>query len=201
MVKREGAATESDAGLVERLVSGVDATAAFETLYERYGPVTYAFFRRRTGSAELAAEQNQELYLSVLRHVSGYRGASSFTTWLFTLARNQLSHLRRRLRVHTDEWAAEAPAALWDSLEDRGPRPAAEAERSERDRRLRRCIAELPEIERAVVVGQYYGERTLRELTEELRLSNKSGARALLIAAQRRLRRCVERAGIAPAAG
>lgn len=201
MVKRDEAAQREDAELVEDLRSGVDATAAFEALYERYGPMTFAFFRRRTGNAELAAEQNQELYISVLRHVGTWRAESSFKTWLFTLARNQLSHLRRRLRVHTDEWADEAPTQLWEALEDAGEQPTEEAERSERARRLRRCIAELPEVERAVVVGQYYAEHTLRELTDELRLTNKSGARALLIAAQRRLRRCLERVGIAPAEG
>ena len=54
----------------------------------------------------------------------------------------------------------------------------------------------MPEIERAVVFGQYYVGVTLRELTEELKLTNKSGARSFLIAAQRRLKACLARAGI-----
>jgi hypothetical protein len=45
---------------------------------------------------------------------------------------------------------------------------------------------------RAVVVEHYFDGVTLRELTERLSLLNASGSRAVLIAAQRKLRRCME---------
>ena len=35
-------------------------------LYERHRTVTYGFFRRRIGIPEIAAEENQELYLTML---------------------------------------------------------------------------------------------------------------------------------------
>jgi len=54
-------------------------------------------------------------------------------------------------------------------------------------------------VQRAVIVGQYYEGIKLDELTRNLNLTNKSGARASLIAAQRKLRRCMEKAGVASA--
>ena len=48
----------------------------------------------------------------------------------------------------------------------------------------------------AVVLGQYYHDVSLRALSEMLQLTNPSGARAALLAAQRRLRKCLEASGI-----
>ena len=185
-----------DLDLVEAFQRGDNPEQAFRTLFERYAPVTYAFFRRRIGNAEVAAEQNQELYIAVLQHMRGFRGESSFRTWLFRMAQNRIHHWRRRLRVHTDEWADEAPEGLWEGLDDHGPAPDEDVATVQRDRALKACLARLPDVERAVVIGNYYHEITLAALTDELRLTNKSGARALLIAAQRKLKACLRRSGI-----
>ena len=45
-------------------------------------------------------------------------------------------------------------------------------------------------------MGQYYENQTLEDLTCRYNLTNKSGARASLIAGQRKLRRCLESNGI-----
>ena len=46
-----------DESLVRRFREGLDRDAAFLLLYERHFRETHAFFRRRIGSSELAAEQ------------------------------------------------------------------------------------------------------------------------------------------------
>lgn len=188
---------ESDAALVKRFQSGSDRESALIALFERYGQLTYAFLRRRIGNAELAAELNQELYIGVLESLDRFRGESSFKTWLFRLAHHRLANLRRRWRVHLDELPAAAPEDLVDELSTPGDeRPDRRFDQKEVVRHLQRCLAGLPEVERAVVQGQYYEGVTLDELTRRLNLTNKSGARASLIAAQRKLRRCLERAGV-----
>ncbi len=166
-------------------------------LYERYRTVTYAFFRRRIGVPDIAAEENQELYLAVLEHLKDFRGESSFRTWLFQIAHHRLAHLRRRWGVHVDERAEDVPEELWGQIAaPSSDNPEHQAGRNETARALRRCLAALPEIERAVIFGQYYSGITLKLLSRELKLANPSGARALLIAAQRKLRRCLEQAGV-----
>jgi len=173
-----------------------DAGATFEALFERYAHVTDAFFRRRIGTPEIAAEENQELWLAVAKHFAAFRGESTVRTWLFRLARNRLWHLRRRWSVHLDERTDAPPEGFWDALRGDDESPDRSVETHDRRRRLRRCIAELPEVERAVVFGQYWEGVTLKELTQALGMDNPSGARATLIAAQRRLRRCLERSGL-----
>jgi DNA-directed RNA polymerase specialized sigma24 family protein len=116
---------------------------------------------------------------------------------LFQIAHHRLAHLRRRWGVHVDERAEEVPEELWGQIAAPSKEsPERKAGRSEIARALRRCLAALPEIERAVIFGQYYSGITLQLLSRELKLANPSGARALLIAAQRKLRRCLEQAGV-----
>jgi RNA polymerase sigma-70 factor (ECF subfamily) len=189
--------TLSDEALVRNYREGRDPEGAFLELYERHRTETYAFFRRRIGSPDIAAEQNQDLYLAAVEHLREFRGECSFRTWLFQIAHFQLSNLRRRWRVHVDERANDVPEELLTTIQDPdAPDPENQAGRAEIVRALRRCIWALPEIERSVIFGQYYEGVTLNAITGRLGLSNPSGARASLIAAQRKLRICLETAGV-----
>lgn len=190
----------SDRQLIELFQSKVDRQRALAELFERYGPVTYAFLRRRIGDAEIAAEVNQDLFISVLESLDKFRGDASFKTWLFRMAHNRVSNLRRRWRVHLDELPDAAPDELAEELAASGEsRPDETFEIGERQRALQLCLAGLTEIQRGVVLGQYYENVTLEELTARFAMTNKSGARAALIAAQRKLRRCLERSGVGEA--
>jgi RNA polymerase sigma-70 factor (ECF subfamily) len=193
----ETAERVEDLALVQRTRTAGGTSEAIAALFERFGQETYAFFRRRVGDADLAAELNQDLYLAALQGLGRFRRRSSLRTWLFGIAHHRLSHLRSRWRIHLDEVTGTVPERIWQQLaaEDEGG-PEASAVRAERTLALRRCLARLSELHRAVVLGQYYEGRTLAELTRRLDLTNPSGARAPLIAALRLLRRCLERAGV-----
>ncbi|RMG44538.1 MAG: sigma-70 family RNA polymerase sigma factor [Acidobacteria bacterium] len=188
-----GRAMDEDRALLERLRSGPARGDAMAQILERHAERTYAFFRARVGDPEIAAELNQELYLALLDSLRSFRGECSLETWLFRLARWRLAKLRRRWSVHTDESAPRPLEAVAERVPVPGLEPDERAARSERIRRLRDCLARLPEIERAVVVAHYYEGQTLDEVTRRLGLTNPSGARAVLLAAQRHLRACLHR--------
>ena len=118
-------------------------------------------------------------------------------TWIFRLAQNRLSNLRRRWRTHMDELPDAAPEDLvGDVIASHDARPDEDLLREQTSRAIERCMATLSEVQRAVVIGQYYEGATLDELSRRFEMQNKSGARASLIAAQRKLRHCLERAGV-----
>jgi RNA polymerase sigma-70 factor (ECF subfamily) len=192
-----GLPTMKDVSRIESSRTGSGAEECIAALFDKYGPETYGFFRRRTGDPELAAELNQDLYLSALQALGRFRRECSTRTWLFSIAHHRLSRLRARWRTHLDEKNASVPEKVWLRLatEDYDV-PEQVVQRTERIRELRRCLAKLSEVHRAVVVGHYYEGTTLEMLTRNLGLTNPSGARAPLIAALRRLRRCLERAGV-----
>jgi RNA polymerase sigma-70 factor (ECF subfamily) len=186
-----------DQQLVKIFQDGADADVAFMVLFERYGSLTYGFFRRRIGNAETAAELNQDLYMTVIKYLPTFRGESSFKTWLFRVAQNSLSHLRRRWRTHMDERGDEIPEGLWDGLTDEKAEGSDEVlNRSQIATALKGCLARLPETERAVILGNYFEGTTLRELSERLQMDNSSGARAYQIAGLRKLRRCLAGEGV-----
>src|SRR5262245_41481637 len=165
----------SDEELVRRYRQGIDPEGALMELYERYRTMTYAFLRRRIGVPDIAAEENQELYLTVVEHLKDFREESSFRTWLFQIAHHRLAHLRRRWGVHVDERAEEVPGELWEQIAaPSAENPEHRAGRNQIARALRRCLAALPEIERAVVFGQYYSGITLKLLSKELELAHPS---------------------------
>jgi len=196
-MQRKTAEAAPDEDLVHRFQDGTDRDGAIMELFERYGVLTHAFFARRLGNVDLAAELNQELYISVIQSLDRFRGEASFKTWLFRMAQNRLSNLRRRWRTHLDELPDAAPETLVDQLSDSEDQaPDAVVDREKVRTMLHRCLAHLPEIERAVVVGLYYDGVSLQDLTNRFEMQNKSGARASLIAAQRKLRRCLESSGV-----
>lgn len=189
-------AAATDEELVRGYQTGIDREAALVELFERYGAMTYAFLRRRIGDAQVAEEINQELYIGVIESLDRFRGDASFKTWLFRMAQNRLHNLRRRWRTHLDELPDSPPDELLEQVfASNADTPDEQYEKEETNVALERCLAELPDLQRAVVVGQYYENVTLEELTRRFQMTNRSGARASLIAAQRKLRRCLERAG------
>lgn len=194
--KLEKAASRlDDAALVRQFQAGNDQAGVVEILFDRYALLSYAFFCRSVGDRRRAEDLNQELFLEVIKGLPRFRLESSFKTWLFRLAYNHLANLRRRLRTRPDEWKNETPDDLWEQLlPDPASAPDAQLEAERTKVLLRGCLVRLPEIERAIVLGHYYGGSTLKQLTEDLKLTNASGARAYLIAAQRKLKKCMERA-------
>jgi RNA polymerase sigma-70 factor (ECF subfamily) len=95
------AATAPDEALAARAATG-DA-AALEELVMRHQERVYRLALRLTGDPSDAADVLQETFLSVCRHLDGFRGAARFSTWLYRIAANAaLMHRRARARRPTE---------------------------------------------------------------------------------------------------
>ena len=88
------AATDSDDELLAAAAGDRDAFAAF---YRRYERAVLAFFLRRTGDPELAADLTAEVFAAVLVACRRYRpGGGDAVAWLFGIAEHKLIDSRRR---------------------------------------------------------------------------------------------------------
>jgi RNA polymerase sigma-70 factor (ECF subfamily) len=135
-------AASSERTLVDRARSG--DVEAFERLYRSTVGRIHALCLRMTGNSHLAEELTQESYLIAWQKVGGFRGDSSFATWLHRVAVNVvLSH--RRSRSARDE----RPTA---ETELRAVEPSTEPGSSATAIDLEQAIAELPERARTVFV-------------------------------------------------
>ncbi len=124
---------------------------AFEQLMTAQESRMYAVALRMCGNREDAQDCLQEAMLRVYRAISGFKGQSSFSTWVYRITMNScLDELRRR---------KSRMATSLDALLETGFAPSDESDtpeqnslRSEQRRVLEKAIAGLPEDMRAAIV-------------------------------------------------
>ncbi len=123
--------------------------ADFEQTYREYFAFVKAFLTRLSGSEHLAEELTQEIFTQALRHWQSFRGESSITTWLCSIAKRlYLNAARGRRTVSLEavgEIAAEEDVA--DALI-----------RSDRKMAAHRLLHRLPEPYREVFPLRTFGE-------------------------------------------
>jgi RNA polymerase sigma-70 factor (ECF subfamily) len=87
---------EPDAQLLDRARAG--DPVALETLLERHQAQAYRFGLRMCRDQEDAKDVAQDTLIAMARGVREFRGASSISTWLFSIARSFCIKKRRRSR-------------------------------------------------------------------------------------------------------
>ena len=110
------ARAKADLQLVERIRRNEASDDDFRTLYDRYAGATFAFFLRKVGNPDQAADLNQDLYIRLSKSISTFEGRCSWRTWVFLIARSVLAEARahrwqklseRSVSVETEELAGE----------------------------------------------------------------------------------------------
>jgi RNA polymerase sigma-70 factor (ECF subfamily) len=72
------------------------SVAAFDRLYRDHVDRMYRFAQRLCGSPEDAKDLVQETFLSAYRSLKDFRGESSVSTWLYTIAAHACQRMRRK---------------------------------------------------------------------------------------------------------
>lgn len=154
---REASRREDDE-LVRRARAG--KADAFRSLYQKYQERVWATAFRIVGDRELASDLAQEVFVKAYEELPGFRGESSFSTWLYRIAANhainKAGEISRRARLN-ERAARERP-------------DAAEAS-AVLDERVQRALGELSVKLRAVVVLRYLEGLSYEEIAEALDLS------------------------------
>ncbi len=143
--------TRSDADLITDARGG--DRPAIDELLTRYEPSIYRFGLRMCGDEEAAREVLQETLLAAFRHLAGFRGDASLSTWLFQIARSFCIKERRGVRpTHSLDDAGSA------ELVDPAPAPDARVHAQEIGEVLSRAITKLaPEQREALILRDVEG--------------------------------------------
>lgn len=128
--------------------------AALELLLVRYQPHIYRFGLRMCGNVEDAGDVAQESLISMARSLRDFRGDSSVSTWLYTIARRFCIKKRRRSKfAPAREESLDAPgAAAANRLADPAPSPEQTATNRELAAALTRALDALDPAQREVLV-------------------------------------------------
>jgi RNA polymerase sigma factor (sigma-70 family) len=145
--------TDEDQALVTRAQSG-DA-AAFDELVVKYSPRLYGLIYNMTSNHEDTNDMLQDVFAKAYRAIKGFRGKSSFYTWIHTIAVNMtLNFLKKRgRRYHLS--LDDVDASIQNDKEfievTSTSSPVREADLTELQRRLNEAMMKLSDEHRAVV--------------------------------------------------
>ncbi len=73
---------------------------ALETLVEGVQDIVFNLSLRMLGTFADAEDAAQDILLKMITHLSSFRGDSSFTTWVFSIAVNHLKNYRKHMFAH-----------------------------------------------------------------------------------------------------
>jgi RNA polymerase sigma-70 factor (ECF subfamily) len=156
-------------------------------LLRRYRRAVYLWCFRYVRDHERALDMAQDVLLSAYQRMDEFQGRASFSSWLFVIARNRcLNEMRNdSRRENADLDAFESGEA---SVEDR-------IEKEIQEKRLIDAAARvLDTIEQRAIWLRYSEKMPVDEITTLLKLDQKTGARAVLQRARRKLRSALEEA-------
>lgn len=112
---------ESIERAVREFQQGRNKEANFRLLMEAYTVPVARLLRRWVDLERDREDINQDVFLRVYHNLEGFEGASSFKTWLFTIARNTAL---RWLQARSRERHRELPFAEPADFDDGAGRPA-----------------------------------------------------------------------------
>ena len=152
-----------------QLVAGVLAgrRECFETLVERHQRQVHALVYRWLGDHAGADEVVQATFVRAYTHLVDFRGESSFRSWLYGIALNQVRTLYRTRRRERTVPLDEVPESDLPQVEDV---PVAGRLRD----RLADLIAPLPPRQRAVVTLRIVGALPFKEIARLESISENS---------------------------
>jgi len=180
--------TDEDQQLVARTQSG--DPGAFDQLVVKYTPRLYGLVYNMTSNHEDTNDLLQDVFSKAYKAIRGFRGKSSFYTWIHSIAVNMtLNFLKKRgRRYHLS--LDDVDASIQNDKEflelTATSSPVREADLSELQKRLNEAMMKLSDEHRAVVTMFHIQGMPHAEISKILRVSEGT-VRSRLFYANRQL--------------
>lgn len=169
----------TDQELVVRI--GLGDLDSLGELFLRYHPKLLSFAFRMVNDRGAADAVVQDVFLRVLRHADKFDPQQAVRPWLYTIAANLCrDYVSRQSRRSTLELAVDPAAPIASPLDQMASEEEAE--------RVRRAVAELPDIYREIVILRMYEQLPYADIAEVLDI-REGTARSRMEYALSRLRK------------
>jgi RNA polymerase sigma-70 factor (ECF subfamily) len=159
-----------DAVLIKRFQLG--EREAFDSLIHCHQEVAYKYALRLTSNKDAAGDVVAEAFLRVYRSLDGFKGESSFKTWLYRIITNCYFDIRKKAASRPTV-SLDAQFELGDSevevqFVDPSDSPGEEIERKERITRINEAIRTLPPYQKALVLMFHVESMSYEEIAATL---------------------------------
>lgn len=173
---------KTDEQLISQALKG--NKKAWLNLIRRYEKPIYNYGIRMTGNNEDALDLMQEVFVSVFRNLSNYRGDGAFKGWLFKIAHYRCIEFYRRKRP--TQGLDDTP-----ELESESVCPEQHVVAGQGSAQLVGAMQQLPFTQKAVVELKFFGQFTFDEIAEQLGISTNT-AKSRLYSALDKLKTLME---------
>jgi RNA polymerase sigma-70 factor (ECF subfamily) len=177
----------SDNEIIGKVLNGDQQ--AYAGLVERYKNYVFTLTMRFTKNREDAEEVSQDIFIKAYRSLADFRGASKFSTWLYTIVNTTCITFLRKKKLETYSLDHEKVFEVADS-KDSGFR-ANLVEQKSRTNMVTEAIALLGPDDAEIITLFYKAEQSLDEIGKILGLDPKT-AKVRLHRARQRLKEKME---------
>ena len=154
----------NDNELISKVLSGDQQ--AYAGLVNRYQNYVFTLALRFTKNREDAEEVSQDIFIKAYRALADFRGASKFSTWLYTIVNTTCITFLRKKRLEVHSLDNEKVFEVADN-QDSGMR-ANLVEQKSRLAMVNNAIKMLSTDDAEVITLFYKGEQTLEEIAQIL---------------------------------
>ncbi|HUC82387.1 MAG TPA: RNA polymerase sigma factor [Flavisolibacter sp.] len=149
-----------DTELIQLVLRGNEAMYA--QLVERYQNFVFTIVLRYVKSREDAEEVAQDVFVKAYRSLADFKGASKFSTWLYTVATTSCLSFMRKKKVEVQSLDNENVFASADNID--GGMSANQVEQKSKVAMVNQAIKLLSPDDAQVITLFYKGEQTLEEI-------------------------------------
>jgi RNA polymerase sigma factor (sigma-70 family) len=177
----------NDNEIISKVLAGDQQ--AYAGLVTRYQNFVFTLALRFTKNREDAEEVSQDIFIKAYRSLADFRGASKFSTWLYTIVNTTCITFLRKKRLETHSLGSEKVFEAADSI-DSGMR-ANLVEQKSRINMVNKAIGLLSGDDAEIITLFYKGEQTLDEIAQVLGIEPNT-AKVRLHRARTRLKEKME---------
>jgi RNA polymerase sigma factor (sigma-70 family) len=177
----------NDSEIISKVLSGDHQ--AYAGLVNRYQNYVFTLTLRMIKSREDAEEVAQDIFIKAYRSLAHFRGASKFSTWLYTIVNTTCITFLRKKKLDIHSLDNEQVFEVADS-QDSGLR-ANLVEQKSKVAMVTNAIALLGPDDAQIITLFYKGEQTLDEIAQVLGLETNT-AKVRLHRARARLKEKME---------
>lgn len=163
----------------------------FSDLYHQYFPKVFAYVYGRVQDKEVSLDIVSDVFEKAFIKKKSLRSADSFGSWLFTIARNEVSSHWRKEKPAT---RAAQEAAIEKEIHGHPRGPEESILHKERLHALTLLVRQLPKREQEIIALKFDAELTNREIANVLATSEVN-VRVTIFRALRKLRERMHSSG------